>query len=127
MADENVAHLVVSSLGGDVADADDLAEQFRLELRENGFDVTRPSPGTGPAGAKGDALGWAQLVVSFSGGLPTLVAAIRAFTDRDRASTVTITVDDDTIEITAPTTRQQQQLVDTWLEHQASKDRRRTS
>lgn len=127
MADEKVAHLVVSSAGGDLADADDLAEQFRIELRENGFAVARPSPGDAPPGAKGDALGWAQLVVSFSGGLPTLVAAIRAFTQRDRTSKVTITVDDDTIEITAPTSRQQQQLVDTWLEHQAAKDRRRTS
>src|SRR5687767_7824292 len=82
MADEQVA-VVLSSLGGDVGDADDLAGRLRQELHEAGFDVQRPSAGDAPPGSKGDALGWAQLAVSFSGGLPALVAAIRAFTSRD--------------------------------------------
>jgi hypothetical protein len=73
MADEQVA-VVVSSLGGDVAGADDLAGRLRQELRETGFDVERPAVGDAPLGTKGDAIGWAQLAVSFSGGLPALVA-----------------------------------------------------
>lgn len=116
MGDEKIARIVVSSLGGDIAAADDLAEQLRQEMTESGFDVRRPAPGAAPPGTKGDALSWAQLVVSFSGGLPALVAAIRTFTQRDNKRKVTLTLGNDTIELTAHTSLQQQQLVDTWLE-----------
>jgi hypothetical protein len=115
MADEQAA-VVVSSLGGDVADADDLAGRLRQELHETGFDVERTAVGDAPPGTKGDAIGWAQLAVSFSGGLPALVAAIRTFTSRDGTRKVTITLSNDTLELTGPTSTQQQQLVDAWLE-----------
>ena len=115
MADEQVARIVVSSLGGDVGDADDLAGQLRHELHETGFDVRRPTAGDAPPGTKGDALPWAQLAVSLSGGLPALVAAIHAFTQRDKARTVSITLGNDTLELTGPTATQQQQVVDAWL------------
>jgi len=115
MADEPVARIVVSSLGGDVGDADDLAGLLRQELHETGFDVERPAVGDAPPGSKGDALGWAQLAVSFSGGLPALVAAIRAFTSRDETRKVTMTLGDDTLELAGPTSAQQQQLVQAWL------------
>ena len=114
MADGQVA-VVVSSLGGDVGDADGLAGLLREELRETGFDVERPAGSDAPPGTKGDALGWAQLAVSFSGGLPALVAAIRTFTKRDETRKVTLTLSNDTLELTGPTTTQQQQLVDAWL------------
>ena len=115
MADHQVARVVVSSLGGDLGDADGLAGQLREELRETGFDVQRPAAGEAPPGTKGDALGWAQLAVSFSGGLPALVAAIRALTSRDEARKVALTLGDDTLELTGPTSAEQQQLVDAWL------------
>jgi hypothetical protein len=114
MADEQVA-VVVSLLGGDVADADDLAGRLRQELHETGFDVERPAVGDAPPGTKGDAIGWAQLAVSFSGGLPALVAAIRTFTSRDETRKVSMTMSNDTLELTGPTSTQQQQLVDAWL------------
>ena len=121
MADEQVARIVVSSLGGDVGDADDLAGQLRQELHETGFDVERPAVGTAPPGTKGDAIGWAQLAVSFSGGLPALVAAIRTFTKRDESRKVALTLNNDTLELTGPTSTEQQQLVDAWLSrHQAT-------
>jgi hypothetical protein len=115
MADEQVAQIVVTSLGGDVGDADPLAGQLRQELREAGFGVERPPVRAAPPGAKGDALAWAQLAVSFSGGLPALVAAIRTFTQRDETRKVTMTLTNDTLELTGPTSAQQQQLVDAWL------------
>ena len=120
MADEQVARIVVSSLGGDVGDADDLAGRLRQELHETGFDVERPADGAAPPGTKGDAVGWAQLAVSFSGGLPALVAAIRTFTQRDGTRNVTVTLNDDTLELTGPTSTQQQQLVDAWLVRHSS-------
>jgi hypothetical protein len=113
MADEQVARIVVSSRGGDVGDADDLAGQLRQELHEAGFDVGRPTVGATPPGTK--ALAWGQLAVSFSGGLPALVAAIRTFTQRDETRKVTMTLSNDTLEVTGPTSTQQQQLVDAWL------------
>jgi hypothetical protein len=119
MPDDQVARIVVSSRGGDVGDADDLAGQLRQELHDTGFDVTRPTEGAAPSGAKGDALAWAQLAVSFSGGLPALVAAIRGFTRRDETRTVTMTLGDDTLELAGPTSAQQQQLVDAWLARHA--------
>lgn len=116
MAHEQLAHIGVTVLGGDTAEADDLAGRLRAEMLESGFDVERPESGAAPPGTKGDALDWAQLLVSFSGGLPALVAAVRAFTERDGKSTVTVTLDGDTIELTAPTSRQQQRLVDAFLD-----------
>lgn len=115
MADEQVARIVVSSHGGDVGDAADLAGQLRHDLHETGFDVQRPTAGDAPPGTKGDAFPWAQLAVSLSGGLPALVAAIHAFTQRDNTRKVTITLGDDTLELTGPTSTQQQQVVDAWL------------
>jgi hypothetical protein len=116
MADEQVARILVSSRGGDVGEADDLARQLRQELHETGFDVERPAIGAAaPPGTKGDALAWAQLAVAFSEGLPTLVAAIRTFTQRDETRKVTMTLNNDTLELTAATSIQQQQLVDAWL------------
>ena len=115
MADTQLARISVSALGGDVGDAADLAGQLRHELHETGFEVQRPTAGAGPARAKGDALSWAQLAVSLSNGLPALLAAIHAFTQRDDTRKVTITVDDDTLELTSATSTQQQQLVDAWL------------
>ena len=115
MTDEPVARIVVSSVGGDVGDADDLAGLLRQELHETGFDVERPAVGDAPPGTKGDALGWAQLAVSFSGGLPALVALLRTFTHRDETRKVTMTLGDDTLELSGPTSTQQQQLVDAWL------------
>jgi hypothetical protein len=103
------------SLGADVSEADDLAGLLRQELHETGFDVQRPAVGDAPFGSKGDAMGWAQLAVSFSGGLPALVAAIRAFTQRDETRKVTLTLSNDTLELAGPTSAQQQQLVDAWL------------
>jgi hypothetical protein len=116
MANEQVAQIVVSSLGGDHGNADDLAGRLRQELHETGFDVQRPEVGAAPPGAKGDAVAWAQLAVSFSGGLPALVAAIRTFTKRDESRKVILTLKNDTLELTGPTSKQQQQLVDAWLE-----------
>ena len=115
MPDEQVARIVVSSRGGDVGDADELAGQLRQELHDTGFEVGRPTEGAAPPGTKGDALAWAQLAVSFSGGLPALIAAIRAFTQRDETRTVTMTLGEDTLELTGPTSTQQQELVDAWL------------
>jgi hypothetical protein len=115
MADEQVARIVVSSLGGDVGDADDLAGLLRQELHETGFDVERPAVGEAPSGTKGDGLAWAQLAVSFSGGLPALVAVLRTFTQRDETRKITMTLGNDTLELAGSTSAQQQQLVDTWL------------
>ena len=120
MVDEQVARIVVSSLGVDAGDAEDLAGRLRQELRDTGFDAKHPAAGEAPPGAKGDALGWAQLAVSFSGGLPALVAAIRSFTQRDDTSKITMTMNDDTLELTGPTSTQQQRLVDAWLARHSS-------
>jgi Effector Associated Constant Component 1 len=120
MVDDQLASITVASLGGDIGDADDLAEQLRQELDETGFEVGRPAQGAAPSGAKGDALGWAELAVSFSGGLPALVAAVRTFTQRDETRKVTVTLDNDTLELAGATSQQQQELVDTWLVRHAA-------
>ncbi len=121
MTDEQMVRLVVALRDGDKGDADDLAEQLREELHETGFDVRRPASDDAPPGSKGDSLAWAQLAVSFSGGLPALVAAIRAFTQRGETRKVSITLGDDTLELAGATSQQQQELVDTWLQrHLAS-------
>ena len=77
--------------------------------------IERPDGGRPPGGAKGTALQWAQLAVTFSGGLPMLVQLIRGWLQRNPECSVTIEADGDKLTISGESVDAQRQVVDRWL------------
>lgn len=115
------AELTVRS-DGDVLRRERLAQSLYAELRTvEGIDVrfapeTRPGEaGAKGAGALGDASLWVFLTASTSGGAGVLVAAIQAWTQRERHRVVRLTLGDRSIEIPWATTQNQQRLVEEFL------------
>jgi hypothetical protein len=95
----------------------ELSYRLQAELRELVVveDVSAPRTHA-PVGAKGDGLEWAQLVVTFAGTLPPLIAAVRGWLSRHAGATLTIELDGDRLVLREPTTREQRDLIDAWLE-----------
>ena len=77
-------------------------------------DVTRATRAS-PAGAKGVALEWAQLVVTLAGTLPALVAAVRSWAERHPGAEVTLEVDGDRVMLSDASAEDRQRLVSAWL------------
>lgn len=77
-------------------------------------DVTRV-PTAPPAGAKGAALEWAQLVVTLAGTLPGLVAAVRRWAARHPGAEVTVEVDGDRVTLSDASAEDRQRLLSAWL------------
>ena len=100
------------------SDAEERAElASRLESELSGLDVEEilhPAD-QAPRGAKGDALQWAQLTVTFAGSLPALIAAIRGFLGRHSGAAVSVEIDGDRLSLGEPTPEDQQALVEAWI------------
>jgi membrane-associated two-gene conflict system component 1 (EACC1) len=100
--------------------------QLRAELAQ--LDVTAVGPVAGavsPPGAKGDAVDWGSLLVTFSaaGGVFTsLIAVLRAWLVRHSAAqSIKITIDNDTIELGRASEQEREALIDSWVRrHSAS-------
>lgn len=105
-------------IGGDVEDTEEsaaLTSRLRDELLELEIgDVTRPSVAA-PAGAKGDAVAWAELLVSLSGSLPALVGAIQSWRSRQRGATITIELAGDRLTLSDTAPAERNALVESWL------------
>jgi Effector Associated Constant Component 1 len=100
-----------------------LAEQLRRDLLESEVgDVRRPERGEARSGAKGDLLAWAELVVTLTGGLPTLVAVIRAWAQRGSGRRVTLELDGDKLEVSGASSEQQERLINSWLQRHVHQD-----
>lgn len=110
-------------VAGEVDDTEESAEltsRLRDELLELDVDdVTRPSA-VAPDGAKGDAVAWAELVVTVSASLPPLVQAIRSWRDRQRGATVVIEHAGDRLVLADATPDVQNALVKDWLARHGS-------
>jgi Effector Associated Constant Component 1 len=76
--------------------------------------VARPNAGA-PAGAKGAALEWAQLVVTLTGSLPALIAAVRAWQDRHPRTSVTLEIDGDRVTLSDGRSEEGRALLEAWL------------
>jgi hypothetical protein len=86
-------------------------ELLRLEVEH----VSRPS-GRPPAGAKGSALEWAQLVVTLGGSLPALIAAVRGWLGRHPGASITLEIDGDRLTLSDPSQSERRELIDTWVQ-----------
>jgi hypothetical protein len=105
----------------DAEEVDRLTRQLRAELM--GLDevetIERASSADLPEGAKGAGVDWATLLmtVSASGGaLSMLIGAVRDWLNRSRsASTVTLTIDGDSITLPKATKAEREELIQTWI------------
>jgi hypothetical protein len=94
----------------------DLAWRLREDLRDHGLDhVSHPSI-PGPAGAKGAALEWAQLVVSLAGTVPPLIMALQGWLGRHPRAAVTLEIDGDRLTLDEAAPAEQRRLVDAFLD-----------
>ena len=88
-------------------------QQELLRLPVN--DVARPT-GILPAGARGSALEWAQLVVTLAGSLPPLIATVRGWVGRHSGVSVTLEIDGDRLTLSDASPMERRELVDAWMQ-----------
>jgi Effector Associated Constant Component 1 len=93
----------------------ELASRLRTELiaAEVGT-VSRP-PAAAPTGAKGAALEWAQLLVTLTGSLPALLAAVRAWHDRHPHAAVTLEIEGDRVTLSDRRSPEGRAMLEDWL------------
>ena len=107
--------------GADAEETDLLGRSLRRELRSLDVDDVAPVPaGESPPGSKGvDAASATQLLVtlSASGGVfAMVVATVRDWLSRrSGGSTVTLTIDGDTLELSNATAAERAELVETFV------------
>jgi len=94
----------------------DLASGLRQELQDQGIDeVAHPSIRP-PHGAKGSALEWAQLVVSFAGTVPPLVMALQGWLGRHPRAAVELEIAGDRLVLDKASPADQRRLVEAFLD-----------
>jgi hypothetical protein len=85
----------------------ELAWRLQEELRGQGVeDVARPSA-VPPAGAKGGALEWAQLVVGLAGSVPPLIMALQGWLGHHPRAAVTLEIDGDRLTLDVASSAEQ--------------------
>src|SRR5215469_12961993 len=108
----------------DADEAERLGRQLRTELTQLDVEAVKPAPITDvPEGAKGGAVDWGSLLVTFSaaGGVFTSVIAMaQDWLDRHSAAQrVKITIDNDTIVLDRASAQEREQLIGTWVRRHA--------
>lgn len=92
----------------------DLASRLREDLLAHDLEVSHPE-GDAPAGSKGAAIEWAQLVVSLSGTAPAMLAALQGWRGRNRSAAVSLEIDGDKLTLDEASPEVQRRLVDSFL------------
>jgi hypothetical protein len=105
----------------DAEDLADLAGGLRTDLL--GVDAASVAPLTAeaaPEGAKGlgTAAGWLLVQFGTLDGLRAVLAAVHGWTART-GRTVEVSIDGDTLKVTAVTSQQQREIIDAWLARHA--------
>jgi hypothetical protein len=98
--------------------AAELAWDLKQELEERSrAESVEHAPGVPRERAKGSAVEWAQLLVTFSGGLPGLVALIRGWADRHEEDvSIRVEIDGDSISLAGASPQERRRLVELFVE-----------
>jgi hypothetical protein len=100
------------------SDPEEQAElAWRLEQELRGLDaedISRPDAES-PAGAKGSAFEWAQLVVTLAGSLPAMVAMLRSWLGRHPQASITLEIDGDRLTLSDPSASERSELIPAWM------------
>jgi hypothetical protein len=101
---------------GDAEERAELAWRLEQELRELDVeDVSHAGAEEAPPGAKGSAVEWAQLVITFAGSLPPLVTALRSWLGRHPGSSITLEIDGDRLTLSDPSSSERSELIAAWM------------
>ena len=126
MSDQQATvHLEVGvESGSDPQELAELTARLQRQLLQLDVDaVERPSAGPPPEGAKGaDIVALGTLFVTLAksvGGLAAVTKTVQNWLTGQRGRTVKLQVDGDTIELTGASSRDQERLVDAWIERHA--------
>jgi hypothetical protein len=122
------SELAIELLADPDTDDQELAElAFRLrgELLDLDVEAVKPATaGQAPADAKGiDLLAIGTMIVQFAlqpDVLRSVVSGVRSWAGRQRACSVKLTLDGDSLEVSGPRSAAQDQLVDLWIARHAS-------
>ena len=125
---EEHSELAIELLAEPGTDDQELAElAFRLRGELLDLDVEAAEPATAgqaPADSKGiELLAIGALIVRFvlrPDVLRAVVSGVRSWAGRQRACSVKLTLDGDSLEITGPRSADQERLVDLWIARHAS-------
>jgi hypothetical protein len=99
----------------DAEDQAELAWGLQRDLLAHDVDNLSYPSADSPAGAKGDALEWAQLVVTVVGALPPLIEALRFWLGRHRGASITVEIDGDRLTLIEPSDAERQDLIAAWI------------
>lgn len=115
---DQTRELQLRVIGGDDSDEQevaDLAWGLKEELLRTDVEAVEHKTTEAPAGAKGDFLAWAELVVTLSGNLPALIGVVRSWLGRQDQGRVTIELDGDVLTLDRTSPETQGELINTWL------------
>jgi hypothetical protein len=106
--------------GADAEEADRLSRQLRDDLRELDVDDVRTAAdGAAPPGAKGDAASIGEWLITLSAGggvFATVVATVKDWLGRrGGAHRIKLSIDEDTIELSAATDAERAELVEAFI------------
>lgn len=126
MAEEH-SELVIELQAAPDADDEELAEltsRLRAELLDLDVEAVKPATaGQAPADAKGIGLAAiGGLIVRFAlrpDVLRDVVSGVRSWANRPRSSSVKLTLDGDTCEVTGQRSAEQERLIDLWIARHA--------
>jgi hypothetical protein len=93
----------------------ELASRLRDEMLEQGVEEVAHPEADAPAGAKGAAFEWAQLVVGLAGSLGPLLAALRGWIGQHPDAAITLEIDGDKITLDEASPADRQRLLEAFL------------
>jgi Effector Associated Constant Component 1 len=99
----------------------ELTGRLRDELLRQGVVEVAHPDAQAPAGAKGAALEWAQLVVALAGSVGPLLAGLRGWIGRHPEAAVTLEIDGDKITLDNASPADRQRLVEAFLARHGSR------
>jgi len=105
---------VLGAEDSDAQEREELMGRLKEDLHQLDAEVRHP-PAEAPAGAKGSAVEWAQVVVTLSGSLPPLIAMVRSFSQRNRGCAVVLEAGGDTLRLEGGDEDERRRLAEAWL------------
>jgi hypothetical protein len=104
----------------DPDEAERLGQQLRTDLTQLDVEAVQPARAADvPEGAKGGAVDWGSLLVTFSaagGVFPTVIGLTRDWLARHSAAQrIVVTIDNDTIVLDRASAEEREQLISTWV------------
>lgn len=94
----------------------ELTRDLGAALESRRLGSTRHPRASAPAGAKGPALDWAQLLLGFAGNLPALLGFLRSWQHDHHGASIEIEIDGDRLMLENPSEQERREVVDAWLQ-----------